>query len=132
MSARGTNFLHRWISNNVPTTNGADTISVAELTHELFADAKALRISITEIEEDTGSVYEAILDAIVHHDAGLADWSPTHSVIASILYVQRLPQPHSSAAAILGDELDAGRFEGADQGKAHQALKQRPTPAPAD
>jgi hypothetical protein len=29
--------------------------------------------SAAQIEEDTGSVYEAILDAIVHHDAGLAD-----------------------------------------------------------
>lgn len=73
MSTRGTNFLHQWISNNVPETVGADVISVAELTQKLFADAKALGISSTELEEDTGSVYNAIMDAIVHHDAGLAD-----------------------------------------------------------
>lgn len=73
MSTRGTNFLHHWISNNVPETAGADVISVAELTQKLFADAKAVGIGSAEIEEDTGSVYEAILDAIVHHDAGLAD-----------------------------------------------------------
>jgi hypothetical protein len=40
---------------------------------KLFADAKSLGISSTEIEEDTGSAYEAILDAIVHHDPGLPD-----------------------------------------------------------
>ena len=73
MSTRGTDFLYKWITNNVPVTAGPDVLSVAELTQELFADAKAVGISSTEIEEDSGSVYEAILDAIVHHDAGLAD-----------------------------------------------------------
>jgi hypothetical protein len=61
------------ISNNVPKTNGADIISVADLTEKLFADAKAVGISSAEIEEDTGSVYEAILDAIVHYEPGLVD-----------------------------------------------------------
>ncbi|WP_095204111.1 DUF768 domain-containing protein [Mesorhizobium carmichaelinearum] len=73
MSKRGTDFLYKWISANVPETPGADVISVAELTQKLFADAKAIGISSTEIEQDTGIVYEVILDAIVHHDAGLAD-----------------------------------------------------------
>ncbi|BAB48019.1 DUF768 domain-containing protein [Mesorhizobium japonicum] len=73
MSTRGTDFLHKWISKLVPKTAGADIISVADLTEKFFADAKAKGMSSTEIEEDTGSVYEAILDAIVHHDPGLAD-----------------------------------------------------------
>ncbi|MGX5846921.1 DUF768 domain-containing protein [Mesorhizobium sp. PL10] len=73
MSTRGTDFLYKWISNNVPKTVGADIISVAELTQKLFADAKAIGITSTEIEEDTGSVYQAIFDAIVHQDVGLAD-----------------------------------------------------------
>ncbi|PZV35983.1 DUF768 domain-containing protein [Mesorhizobium kowhaii] len=73
MSTRGTDFLYKWMASNVPETAGADIISVAELTQKLFADAKSIGISSTEIEEDTGSVYEAILDAIVHHEAGVAD-----------------------------------------------------------
>ncbi|UVK37393.1 DUF768 domain-containing protein [Mesorhizobium sp. AR10] len=73
MSTRGTDFLHKWISSNVANTGGADVLSVAELAQKLFADAKALGINSTEIEEDTGSVYETILDAIVHHDAGVVD-----------------------------------------------------------
>jgi hypothetical protein len=73
MSTRGTYFLYKWISANVPETVGADIISVAELTQKLFADAKAIGISTVEIEEETGSVYEALLDAIGHHDAGLAE-----------------------------------------------------------
>lgn len=71
MSTRGTNFLYEWISSNVPAVATADVISVSDLTNRLFADAKKQGISSAEIEEDTGSVYEAILDAIVHHDAGL-------------------------------------------------------------
>ena len=74
MSTRGTNFLHKWLSSNVPETVSADVLSVAELTQKLFADAKAIGISSVEIEEDTGSVYETILDAIVHRDGGLATW----------------------------------------------------------
>ncbi|TPK10553.1 DUF768 domain-containing protein [Mesorhizobium sp. B2-5-7] len=35
-------------------------ISVAELTQKLFADAKKVGISSTEIEEDTGSPHLAV------------------------------------------------------------------------
>ncbi|WP_374940385.1 hypothetical protein [Mesorhizobium sp. INR15] len=58
----------------MPETVGSDVISVAELTQKLFADAKAVGISSTEIEEDVGgSIYQTIFDAIVHHDAGVTD-----------------------------------------------------------
>lgn len=50
----------------------ADHISVSEMTYKLFADAKAVGISSAEIEEDTASAYNTILDAIVHYDASLA------------------------------------------------------------
>ncbi|HMJ26754.1 MAG TPA: hypothetical protein VK475_13035 [Pyrinomonadaceae bacterium] len=73
MSTRGTDILYEWISNHVPDTVGSDVISVAELTQKLFSDARALGISSVEIEEETGSAYDTILDAIVHHDTGLAD-----------------------------------------------------------
>jgi hypothetical protein len=73
MSTRGTDFVDQWIRSKVPETVGADVISVAELTQKLFVDARAAGIDSTEIEEDVGSVYQAILDAIVHHDPGLAE-----------------------------------------------------------
>ncbi|UVK49324.1 DUF768 domain-containing protein (plasmid) [Mesorhizobium sp. AR07] len=73
MSTRGTNFLDQWLSNNLSGIVGADVISVAEAIQKLFTDAKAIGISSAEIEEDTGSVYETVLDAIVHHDAGVAE-----------------------------------------------------------
>ncbi|QIA21501.1 DUF768 domain-containing protein [Mesorhizobium sp. AA22] len=72
MSTRGVNFLDQWIRSKVPETVGTDVISVSELTQMLFTDAKAAGIGSSEIEEDVGSVYEVIFDAIVHYDAGLA------------------------------------------------------------
>lgn len=65
MSKRGAEFFGKWITDNVMRGSvGADIISVAELTNKFFADAKAAGISEHEIEEETGSAYEAILSAI--------------------------------------------------------------------
>lgn len=72
MSTLVTNFVHEWISNNIPNTAGCDAISVTELTEKLFADAKAVGITSSEVEEDTGRIYAMILDAIVQQDA---DWT---------------------------------------------------------
>ncbi|MBZ9739705.1 MULTISPECIES: DUF768 domain-containing protein [unclassified Mesorhizobium] len=73
MSTRGVNFLDKWLSSNVSGLASSDVISVAEAIQKLFTDAKATGITSTEIEEETGSVYETVLDAIVHHDAGLLE-----------------------------------------------------------
>ncbi|TPN38002.1 DUF768 domain-containing protein [Mesorhizobium sp. B2-3-3] len=70
MSARGINFIDRWIANNVPETANTDVISVDELTHKLVADAKALGIKRAEIDEEVDSLYRTILDAIMHCDPG--------------------------------------------------------------
>ncbi|MER9376030.1 hypothetical protein [Mesorhizobium sp. M0491] len=70
MSSRGTNFLFKWIANNIHET---DDTSVAELTEMLLADAKMLGFSRAEIEDDTGSASEAIDDARRYLDAGLVD-----------------------------------------------------------
>ena len=70
MSTRGINFLDRWITNNIPETARADAVSVSELTHKLFADAKALGIKREEIEEEVSSLYRTLVDAIVQFDPG--------------------------------------------------------------
>jgi hypothetical protein len=72
MSTRGTDFLHNWLSSNLDGLLSADVISVREAVQKLLADAKAVGIGEVEIEEDIGSIYEVVLDAIVHHDEGLA------------------------------------------------------------
>jgi len=73
MSTRGINFLDQWIANNVPESTKADVISVDELTHKLFADAKSVGIKREEIDEEVDSLYRTILDAIVHYDASLPE-----------------------------------------------------------
>ena len=70
MSRRGTNYLFKWIANNIHETDDA---SVAELTEMLFVDAKTLGFSRAEIEEDTGSASSAIDEALRYQDAGLVD-----------------------------------------------------------
>ena len=73
MSTRGVNFLHKWLSENVAQTVGADVISVNELIRKLIADARSVGIRREEIDEEVHGLYRTILDAIVHYDAGLAD-----------------------------------------------------------
>ncbi|TGQ50970.1 DUF768 domain-containing protein [Mesorhizobium sp. M1C.F.Ca.ET.193.01.1.1] len=71
MSKRGAEFFGKWITDNVMRGKvGADIISVAELTDKLFSDANVAGISEHEIEEEIGSVYEAILKAITGPDDG--------------------------------------------------------------
>jgi hypothetical protein len=71
MSTREINFLDHWLRNNAPKTTKVDVISVDELTHKLIADAKSVGIKREEIDEEVGSLYRTILDAIVHYDPGL-------------------------------------------------------------
>ncbi len=54
-------------------TTKSDVISVDELTHKLIADAKALGIRRSEIDEDVDSLYRTILNAMVHYDPGLPE-----------------------------------------------------------
>ncbi|RWE44525.1 MAG: DUF768 domain-containing protein [Mesorhizobium sp.] len=74
MSTRGINFLHRWIQNNVPETARADAVSIHDLTHKLFADAKAVGIRRDEIDDEVESLYRTLVDWIAHfHDPGVPE-----------------------------------------------------------
>ena len=73
MTTRGINFLDRWIANNMPATAKADAVSISELTHKLYADAKALGIKRDEIDEEVDSLYRTLVDAVVHFDPGVPE-----------------------------------------------------------
>ncbi|MER9506008.1 hypothetical protein [Mesorhizobium sp. M0579] len=75
MSARGINFLDRWLAENLPSLVGADVISVGKATEKLFYGAQRQGIDGAEVAEGAGgSIYEAILDAIVHYQTpGITD-----------------------------------------------------------
>ncbi|QPC93014.1 DUF768 domain-containing protein [Mesorhizobium sp. INR15] len=70
MSTRGTDFLHEWLGENLPTMTGPDIISVADAIQRMTRAAKLRGIGMEEIEEETGSVYETVLDAIMHNEPG--------------------------------------------------------------
>jgi hypothetical protein len=67
MSGRGADFLDRWLADNLPQLVNTDIISVGKATEKLFRDAQREGIEVWEIAEETGSIYETVLDAIVHH-----------------------------------------------------------------
>lgn len=73
MSTRGVNFLHRWIQNNIPETAKADVVSIHELTHKLFADAKTVGIKRAEMDDEVDSLYRTLLEWIVHFDPGIPE-----------------------------------------------------------
>ncbi len=72
--------MERWLADNLPDLAGADdVISAGKATDKLFADAHRQGIEGAEIVEETGtgSVYETILDAVVHyHGPRLAGEEP--------------------------------------------------------
>ena len=70
MSRRDINFLQKWITNNLDPVESADIISIAELAQKLFADAKAIGIGSNELEEEIGSVYQVVLEAILYRPGG--------------------------------------------------------------
>ncbi|GLQ76901.1 hypothetical protein GCM10007881_04170 [Mesorhizobium huakuii] len=73
MSTRGINFLHQWIANNVPETAKPDAVSISEITHMLFSDAKTVGIKREEIDEEVESLYRTLFDWIVHYEPGLPE-----------------------------------------------------------
>ncbi|UVK47807.1 DUF768 domain-containing protein [Mesorhizobium sp. AR07] len=45
-------FLYQWLGNDVPETAAADVVSIDEVTHKRFADAKSVGIKWEEIDEE--------------------------------------------------------------------------------
>ncbi|TIN12956.1 MAG: DUF768 domain-containing protein, partial [Mesorhizobium sp.] len=65
MSTRGADFLYHWISDHLPDRAPDDLLlTVTDLADEAMREADRQGIGADEIEEEIGSVYEAILHAI--------------------------------------------------------------------
>ena len=74
MSTLGADFLHRWISEHMPEGRIDDpALIVTDMAEQAMLAAGAEGITIKEIDEEVGSVYEVIIHAIKHRDGGLAD-----------------------------------------------------------
>ena len=66
MTAHGFSFLHGWIHDNIDEAAPEDQVSVSEMVERLLADAAKVGISVDDIEEDAGSVFEMVFAAIEH------------------------------------------------------------------
>ncbi|TGQ32508.1 MULTISPECIES: DUF768 domain-containing protein [unclassified Mesorhizobium] len=74
MSTRGADFLYRWISTHMPEGAIDDPVLVVtDLAEGAMKAADAEGIANGEIDEEIGSVYEAIIHALRHRQGGLAD-----------------------------------------------------------
>ncbi|MER9733031.1 hypothetical protein [Mesorhizobium sp. M0217] len=73
MSTRGINFLDKWVADHLPDAITDDPVAISDLADEVMKAADSAGIGVDEITEEVGSVFEVILDAMQHRDAGLAD-----------------------------------------------------------
>ncbi|MEI9419613.1 hypothetical protein O7A70_00215 [Mesorhizobium sp. Cs1299R1N1] len=73
MSTRGADFLYKWISEHMPEgpTDEPGRL-VTDMADQALRAAAVEGIPIQEIDEEIGSVYEAIIHAVEHRDGGLA------------------------------------------------------------
>ncbi|MBM2714567.1 DUF768 domain-containing protein [Mesorhizobium caraganae] len=73
MSTRGLDFLYKWISEHMPEGPIDDFgLFVIDMADQAMRAADAEGIAIQEIDEEIGSVYEAIIHAVEHREGGLA------------------------------------------------------------
>jgi hypothetical protein len=64
MSARGLQFLDKWISKNVPPDAKADSVLASELADKVLVAAEKEGLTAKDINEEVGSVFETILKAL--------------------------------------------------------------------
>ncbi|OWK22003.1 hypothetical protein AJ88_13870 [Mesorhizobium amorphae CCBAU 01583] len=73
MSTRGLEFIYKWISEHMPDGPIDDPgLLVIDMADQVMRAADAEGIAIQEIDEEIGSVYEAIIHAVEHREGGLA------------------------------------------------------------
>ncbi|MER8657362.1 hypothetical protein [Mesorhizobium sp. M0847] len=78
MSTRGINFLDRWMAEHLPNAMTDDPGAVSDLADEMMKSAEREGIGADEINEEVGSVYDVIFEAMHCHieDQG-ADGAPS-------------------------------------------------------
>jgi hypothetical protein len=69
MSTRGADFLYKWISDHLPKRPIDDPgLLVAHTAVDAVRAAETQDITSQEIDEEIGSVYEAIMHAVQHRE----------------------------------------------------------------
>lgn len=72
MSTRGVNFFDKWLSENLPDDPTGDPVVISDLADKAMKAADQAGIPASDIEDEIGSVFEAIFDAMKNREGGLA------------------------------------------------------------
>lgn len=70
LSTRGLNFLHKWMSENVPENPPADPGLMTDLADRMTADAIKAGIRPREIEEEVDSIFAVMVEAVAMQGGG--------------------------------------------------------------
>ena len=70
MSARGINFLDKWMAEHLPNAFTDDPAAIADLADQAMTAADKEGIAADEISEEVGSVFEVILEAMRNRVGG--------------------------------------------------------------
>lgn len=68
MSARGIEFLQKWVEENVPPYSKSDPALAAKLASQVTADAIKAGIRPEEISEEVGSLLTTMLEVLDQRD----------------------------------------------------------------
>ncbi|TSE10918.1 DUF768 domain-containing protein [Mesorhizobium intechi] len=68
MSARGIEFLQKWVEDNVPPYSQSDPTLAAKLADQVTADAIKAGIRPEEISEEVGSMLTTMLEVLDQRD----------------------------------------------------------------
>ncbi|UVK44016.1 DUF768 domain-containing protein [Mesorhizobium sp. AR07] len=68
MSARGIEFLQKWVEENVPPYSKADPALATKLAEQATADAIKAGIHPEEISEEVGSMLTTMLEVLDQRD----------------------------------------------------------------
>ncbi|TRC98300.1 DUF768 domain-containing protein [Mesorhizobium sp. WSM4303] len=64
MSKRGIDFLEKWMAEHLPNAFTDDPAAITDLTDQAIKAADKEGISLEEISEEVGSVFDVIFDAM--------------------------------------------------------------------
>ena len=64
MSKRGIDFLEKWMAEHLPNAFTDDPAAITDLADQAIKAAEQEGISLEEITEEVGSVFDVIFDAI--------------------------------------------------------------------
>jgi hypothetical protein len=70
MSARGLDFLHRWMDQHVPEHPSTDPGLMVDLADRVTADAVSAGIRPDEIEEEVDSIFAVMVEAVANLGGG--------------------------------------------------------------